>query len=108
MSHEFKGSIQNALRPEGGVNMVVKGLNDKIILAPSGFSHEFEKKVDDKKLSFSITPSSGTTEGREIQAEMKNGKEKISDSSTHWEVEITSTSDSNPAEALVAVVPKME
>jgi len=109
MSHEFKGVIQNAFRPEGGVNITVKGLaDDKIILAPTGFAHEFDKKQDGDTLSFTLVPSSGGTEGREVKAEVTNGKEKITSSAADWQVEITSSDKSKPAEVGIAIYTKME
>jgi len=107
MSNEFKGVIQNALRPEPGVNITVKGLeDDKVILAPSGFAYEFDKKQD--TLSFTLVPSSGGTEGREVKAEVNNGKEKITSSDADWQVEISSSDKSKPTELGIAILPKME
>ena len=107
MSNEFKGVIQNALRPEPGVNITVKGLeDDKVILAPSGFAYEFDKKKD--TLSFTLVPSSGGTEGREVKAEVNNGKEKITSSDADWQVEISSSDKSKPTELGIAILPKME
>lgn len=107
MANEFKGAIQNAFRPEGGVNITVKGLEDeKIILAPTGFAYEFDKKQD--TLSFTLVPSSGGTEGREVKAEVNNGKEKITSSDADWQVEITSSDKSKPTEVGVAIFTKME
>jgi hypothetical protein len=103
MSHEFKGSIQNAFRPECGVNITVKGVNDKVILAPSGYAYEFDKKQDDKKLAFTLTPSSGGTEGREVKAEVKNGKDKITPSDADWQVEITASDSAKPTEVTLAI-----
>ena len=103
MSHEFKGFIQNVFRPECGVNITVKGLNDNVILAPSGYAYEFDKKQDDKKLAFTLVPSSGGTEGREVKTEVKNGKEKITPSDADWQVEITASGSAKPTEVAAAV-----
>lgn len=107
MSHEFKGSIQNAFRPECGVNITVKGLNDKVILAPSGYAYEFDKKQDDKKLTFTLVPSSGGTEGREVKAEVKNGKEKITSSAADWQVEISASDSAKATEAALSIIKNM-
>jgi hypothetical protein len=108
MSHKFKGTIQNAFRPEGGVNITVKGLEkDKVILAPTGFAFDFDKKQDGATLSFTLTPSSGGTEGREVKVEVNNGKEKVTPSAADWQVEITSSDKSKPTEVNVAIITKM-
>ncbi len=109
MSHTFKGSIQNAINPESGVNIVVKNLEEeKIILAPSGFSYDFDKKHDKDTLSFTLIPSSGTVEGREVKVDLKNGTEKVTASPPGWEVAIKSTSKTEPTELSLAVLRKME
>lgn len=109
MSHTFKGSIQNAINPESGVNIVVKSLEkEKIILAPSGFSYDFDKKQDKDTLSFTLIPSSGTVEGREVKVELKNGTEKVTASPLGWDVAIKSTSAKEPAELALSILRKME
>ena len=95
--YQFAGVIKNGLEPENGVNMIVKGIeNDRIILAPSGPFREFEKKQDGNTLTLTIAPSSGSTEGRAVMVEITNGAENTFTNPDHWEVQLTSSSDSEP------------
>jgi hypothetical protein len=95
--YQFVGVMKNELRPEPGVNMTIKGLEeDRLILAPTGPWHNFEKEQESNTLTITIAPSSGTTEGREIHVEMKNGTENITTNPSLWEVQFTSSSDSEP------------
>ena len=101
---KFTGKIANEWRSEPGVNIAVKGANGKIIVAPRGPWMEFEKDQKGKTLTLTLTPSSGTTEKpRMVKAEVKNGTEKITIQPTHWEVAITASSDSKPAEADITI-----
>jgi len=101
---KFTGKISNEWRSEPGVNIVVKGANGKIIVAPRGPWQEFEKKQKEKTLTLTLAPSSGTTgKPRMVKAEVKNGTEKITTHPTHWEVAITASSESKPAEADITV-----
>lgn len=98
--YKFTGSLRNEFFSEEGVNITVKGLNEeRIILAPMGPWHELDKEQDKNTLSFTLTPSSGNTESpRIVVAEVTNGEHKITTQPTHWDVEITSSSDSEPAQ----------
>ena len=100
---QFTGTITNAFRPERGVNIVVKGIeDDRVIVAPTGPTFNFDKKVDGKTLTFTMSPSSGTTEEpRKVKVEVKKGSEKVTTTPTHWEVEITSSS--SPTEVSVTI-----
>jgi hypothetical protein len=100
---QFTGTITNAFRAEGGVNIVVKGIeDDRVIVAPTGPTFNFDKKVDGKNLTFTMSPSSGTTEEpRKVKVEVKNGSEKVTTTPTHWEVEITGSS--SPTEVSVTI-----
>jgi hypothetical protein len=103
--YKFKGILKNEFFAEEGVNITVKGLQeDRIILAPTGPWHEFEKEQDSSTLNFTLTPSSGNTEMPSVvAAEVKNGTEKITNPPTHWEVEITSSSDKEPTEVELVI-----
>lgn len=98
--YKFKGVLKNEFFAEEGVNIIVKGLEEvKIILAPTGPWHEFDKEQESSKLEFTLTPSSGNTEmPRYVAAEVKNGDHKITPQPTHWEMEFTSSSDKEPTE----------
>lgn len=97
--YKFKGILKNEFYSEEGVNIVVNGLNGKIILAPMGPWHELEKELKDNTLSFTLSPSSGgTEEPRTVEVEVKNGSQKVVAQPTCWEVEITASSGSKPAE----------
>ncbi len=103
--YQFTGVIKNELRPETGVNVIVKGLEeDRIILAPTGSWREFEKKQDGNTLTFTITPTSGGTEGRAVMVEITNGTENTTTNPDHWEVQLTSSSDSEPTNINLAIV----
>ena len=96
---KFVGVLKNEFYSEEGVNIVVKGLNGKIILAPMGPWHELEKEQDKNALTFTLSPSSGTTEPpRTVAVEVKNGSHKVTAQPAFWEVEITAESDSKPVE----------
>ncbi|MGD2085210.1 MAG: hypothetical protein PVH61_03405 [Candidatus Aminicenantes bacterium] len=103
--YKFTGNLRNEFFAEEGVNITVKGLQEeRIILAPTGPWHELNKKQDDKTLKFTLTPSSGNTEmPRYVAAEVKNGKEKITPQPTHWEVEITGSSNKKPTEVELVI-----
>ncbi len=103
--YKFTGNLRNEFFAEEGVNITVKGLQeDRLILAPTGPWHELEKEQDNKTLKFTLTPSSGNTEmPRVVAAEVKNGTEKITNQPTHWEVEITSSSDKKPTEVQLVI-----
>jgi hypothetical protein len=103
--HKFKGVLKNEFFAEEGVNIVVKGLEEvKIILAPTGPWHEFDKEQKSNKFEFTLTPSSGNTEmPRYVAAEVKNGDHKITPQPTLWEVEITSSSDKKPTEVELVI-----
>ena len=106
---KFTGKISNEWRSEPGVNIAVKGVNGKIIVAPRGPWQEFEKEQKEKTLTLTLTPSSGDTEKpRMAKVEVKNGSEKITTHPTHWEVAITASSDSKPAEADITVFIEQE
>jgi hypothetical protein len=100
---QFTGKITNAFRPEGGVNIVVKGIeDDRVIVAPTGPIFDFDKTVDGNTLTFTMAPSSGTTEEpRKVKVEVKNGSEKVTATPTHWEVAITGSS--SPTEVDVTI-----
>jgi hypothetical protein len=103
--YKFTGNLRNEFFAEEGVNITVKGLQeDRLILAPTGPWHELDKEQDSKTLKFTLTPSSGNTEmPRYVAAEVKNGTEKITNQPTHWEVEITSSSDKKPTEVELVI-----
>jgi hypothetical protein len=103
--HKFTGNLRNEFFAEEGVNITVKGLQeDRLILAPTGPWHELDIEQDSKTLKFTLTPSSGNTEMPSVvAAEVKNGTEKITNQPTHWEVEITSSSDKKPAEVQLVI-----
>jgi len=91
---QFTGVIKNELRAEPGVNITLKGLEeDRIILAPSGPWHNFEKAHDGNTLNLKFVPSSGGTEGYAVNIEITNGTEKITTETTHWDVELTGSDD---------------
>jgi hypothetical protein len=99
MSFTFEGLIKNDYRPELGTNITIKKLEKEKIILQATKEHEFKKKQDSNTLSFTITPSSGGTEkASSLEVEVKNGKENVTTLPTHWELEITGTSDSTPVE----------
>ena len=107
--YHFTGTIKNEFRAEGGVNIAIKGLNGKIIAAPRGPWQEIDKKQKEKALTLTLTPSSGTTESpRSVKAEVKEGSEKITTHPTHWEVEITGSSESKPTEVEIVIFIEQE
>ena len=107
--YQFTGTIKNEWRPEAGVNISVVGLNGKIILAPTGPYYILDKEQEDNTLKFTLTPSSGgTEEPRAVKVEVKNGTEKTTTAPTHWEVEITGSSDSSPVEVDLAIIENFE
>ena len=103
--YKFTGNLRNEFFAEEGVNITVKGLQeDRLILAPTGPWHELNKEQDDKTLKFTLTPSSGNTEmPRYVAAEVKNGEHKIDVQPTHWEVEISGSSEKKPAEVELVI-----
>lgn len=102
--YQFTGSIINEWRSEPGVNIAVKGLNGKIVVAPRGPYQEFDKKEKSNTLTFTVTPSSGTTGSpRAIKVEVENGTEKVTTNEKYWEVALTGSKESTPAKATVTV-----
>lgn len=103
--YKFTGTLKNEFYAEEGVNITVKGLeDDRIILAPNGPWYELDKKQDSSTLTFTLTPSSGTTEEpRTVRVEVANGTQKVTTQPTHWEVEITGSSASKPAEVQLTI-----
>ena len=103
--YKFTGNLRNEFFAEEGVNITVKGLQeDRLILAPTGPWHELNKEQKEKALKFTLTPSSGNTEMPSyVAAEVKNGTEKITAQPTHWDVEITSSSDNKPTEVELVI-----
>jgi hypothetical protein len=101
--YKFTGTLKNEFWSEEGVNITVKGLQDeRIILAPMGPWYELNKEQEKNTLTFTMAPSSGTTEPpRVLGGEVKKGTEKVTTHPTHWEVEITCASESEPAEVEV-------
>jgi hypothetical protein len=96
--YQFKGVMKNELRPEPGLNIVVKGLEEeRIILAPTGPWREFDKQQDGNTLKLNLYPSAGNTDYIAIKIEITNGTEKTTTQPDHWEVELTASSDSEPA-----------
>jgi len=92
--YRFTGVLKNELRPEPGVNITIKGLEEvRLILAPTGPWHEFDKEQTNKTLSFTLSPSSGTTEGRAVTVEIENGTEKITANPNNWEITLTASSE---------------
>jgi hypothetical protein len=102
---KFTGTLKNEFYAEEGVNITAKGLEeDRIILAPNGPWYELDKEQDSSTLTFTLTPSSGTTEDpRTVGVEVNNGTQKVNTQATHWEVEITGSSDSEPIEVQLAI-----
>ena len=98
MSYKFIGEIINGFDPPSGVNLIIKGLaDDKIILAPQ--KSYFYDNSGDNPLKFSLVPSSGVPgEMRRVNAEVKNCTEKVTPTAVGWDVEITASSESDPAE----------
>lgn len=103
--YKFTGTLKNEFYAEEGVNITVKGLeDDRIILAPTGPWYELNKEQDSSALTFTLTPSSGTTEEpRTVEVEAANGTQKVTTQPTHWEVEITGSSDSKPIEVQLRI-----
>lgn len=102
---QFTGVIKNEMRAEPGVNITLKGLEEeRIILAPSGPWHNFEKKHDSNTINLTFAPSSGTTEGLALNIEITNGTEKTTTQSKMWEVELTGTSDTENVEVNISIV----
>lgn len=108
MSSSFKGLIKNDYRPELGTNITVKELEEEKIILQATKDFEFEKKQDSNILKFKITPSSGGTEDNTLKVEVKKGKEEITTLPTHWELQITSSSDSTPADVNITFAKKKE
>jgi hypothetical protein len=105
MSYEFKGSINNDFSPENGTNISVKGLEEDRVILQATKSHEFEKKQDSDKLTFTISPSSGGTgDSCSLKVEVTEGTENTKKTENEWEVEITCSSDSKPAEVNISFV----
>jgi hypothetical protein len=96
--YKFTGTLKNEFYAEEGVNITVKGVeDDRIILAPNGPWYDLNKEQKDSALKFTLTASSGNTEEpRKVGVEVTNGSEKVTTKPTHWEVEITGSSDSEP------------
>ena len=103
--YQFTGVIKNELRPEPGVNIVLKGLKEeRIILAPTGPWHDLELSQDSNTLNLTFIPSSGTTEGRAVEVEITNGTEKTTTNPNNWEVQLEASSESDPANVNIAIV----
>ncbi len=97
--YQFTGTLKNELRPEPGVNITVKGLEeDRVILAPTGPWYTLDKKQDGNTLELTLAPSSGTTDKRSVKVEIANGTEETNTSPNQWEVKLTASSESKPAE----------
>ena len=95
--YQFKGVMKNELRPEPGLNIIVKGLEEeRIILAPTGPWREFDKEQDSNTLNLTLSPSAGTTDYIVIKVEITNGTENTTTQPDHWEVQLTASSDSEP------------
>ena len=100
---QFTGVIKNELRAEPGVNITLKGLEeDRIILAPSGPWHNFEKEISGNSLKLTFVPSSGGTDGLAVNIEIGNGTEKTTVNPTSWEVELTGSA--NPVNVDISIV----
>ena len=107
MSFTFEGIIKNDYRPELGTNITVKKLEKEKIILQATKDFEFKKKQDSNTLNFTITPSSGGTETQSsLEVEVKNGKENVKTLPTHWELEITSSSDSTPTKVNITFAKK--
>ena len=102
--YQFTGVLENALDAEPGVNITVKGLKDRVILAPRGPFHDFDKNQDGNTLTLTLRPSSGTTEGRAVVVEIENGTQETKTNPGEWEVTLTASSDSDPASANITIV----
>jgi hypothetical protein len=103
--YQFTGVIKNELRPEPGVNIILKGLKEeRIILAPTGPWHDLELSQDSNTLNLTFTPSSGTTEGRAVKVEITNGTENTTSNPTNWEVQLTASSESEPTNFELLIV----
>jgi hypothetical protein len=103
--YQFAGVIKNELRPEPGVNIVLKGLKEeRIILAPTGPWHDLELSQDSNTLNLTFTPSSGTTEDRAVEVKTTNGTEKITTNPNNWEVQLEASSESDPANVDISIV----
>jgi hypothetical protein len=104
--YQFIGILSNVLYPEEGVNISVKGLGEKIILAPQGPSFDLDHKQDDNTLTLTLAPSSGTTEGRIVKVELENGTEETTTNELDWVVKITASSDSDPVKLELLIYDK--
>ena len=103
--YQFTGVMKNELRPEPGVNITIKGLKEeRLILAPTGPWHDLELSQDSNTLNLTFIPSSGTTEGRAIKAEITNGTEKTTTTPENWEMQLTASSESDPANVDIVIV----
>ncbi|MFC2145860.1 hypothetical protein ACFLRT_00700 [Acidobacteriota bacterium] len=103
--YQFTGVIKNELRPEPGVNIILKGLKkERIILAPTGPWHDLELSQDSKTLNLTFIPSSGTTEGRAVEVEVSNGKGTTTTNPNNWAVQLDASSKSDPANVNIAIV----
>jgi hypothetical protein len=101
--YQFTGAVKNEFRPEPGVNIVIKGLGDKIIQQPQ-HSHPIDIKQDGKTLTLIISASSGGTANRSVKVEVKDGAEKTTTTPEHWQVELTGASASTPCNAEITIV----
>ena len=103
--YQFTGVIKNELRPEPGVNIVLKGLKEeRIILAPTGPWHDLELSQDSNTLNLTFTPSSGTTEGRAVEVKITNGTEATTTNPNNWEVKLEASSESDAANVEIVIV----
>lgn len=109
MSFTFEGLIKNDYRPELGTNITIKKLEKEKIILQATKEFEFKKKQDSNMLSFTIAPSSGGTEIQSsLEVEVKNGKENVTTFPTHWELQITSSSDSTPTKVNITFIKKQD
>ncbi len=107
--YQFTGIIKNEFRPEAGVNIIVRGLKDKVILAPSGFYYDLDHKQDNKTLTLTLSPSSGTTAAPcALNVEVEKGTEKTATEPGQWQVEITASSQKDPAKVTITVVKNLQ
>jgi len=99
---QFKFQVINAFRPESGINLAMKGLEEKMILAPH-MAYYFEKAEEGNALNLTFSPSSGNTESRQLQVEIKNGTEKTTTAPNQWSVELTATAADEAVEAIIQI-----
>jgi hypothetical protein len=101
--YQFTGSIKNEFRPEPGVNLVIKGLGDKIIQQPQHGIY-IDHKQDEQTLTLTLSCSEGGTADRSVKIEITGGTEKTTTSPDNWKVELTCSDKSTPCKADIDVV----